>query len=78
MRATTIGVAVLTCAGAAGRAAAAADTTGTNLTLGGSKALFDVTQSVLAACGTTFSDFNGLGIRAVASSSGKRRAQSGL
>ncbi|HLK93024.1 MAG TPA: hypothetical protein VKZ18_24230 [Polyangia bacterium] len=73
MRATTIGVAVLTCAGAAGLAGAA-DTTGSNLTLGGSTALFDVTQTVIAACGTAFSDFNSLGIRYLGASSGNGAA----
>jgi hypothetical protein len=56
MRTTTVGLVAVACAGAAGLAAAA-DTTGNNISLWGADALFGVTQLVFASCGTAFSDF---------------------
>ena len=55
MRTSMIGAALLLAgAGAAGLAAAAADTNGNTLQLNGSDTLFDVTNEVLGTCGTTF------------------------
>src|SRR5262252_2107141 len=53
MRTSMIGAALLLAgAGAAGLAAAAADTNGSGLALNGSDTLFDVTTSVISTCST--------------------------
>ena len=60
MRTSMIGAAILLAgAGAAGLAAAAADTNGNNLALNGSDTLFDVTRAVIATCNTKNSDNTG-------------------
>src|SRR5579871_3401293 len=73
-RSTTALAIVLAASGGAGLAAAV-DTTGDNVPLNGTDALYDTTQSILAACGTAFSDFSTLGITYLGGGSGVGASQ---
>jgi hypothetical protein len=77
MRTSIVGAAFLL-AGAGAATVAAVDTTGSNLALNGSDTLFDVTNAVIAACGTQFSDFNTLGISYLGGGSGVGAGQMDL
>ncbi|HVZ71346.1 MAG TPA: substrate-binding domain-containing protein [Polyangia bacterium] len=59
---TSIAGAAFLLVGAGAATVAAVDTTGNGIALNGSDTLFDVTQSVIASCKTTFSDFTTNGI----------------
>jgi PBP superfamily domain len=77
MRTSIVGAAFLL-AGAGAATVAAVDTTGSNLALNGSDTLFDVTNAVIASCGTQFSDFNTLGISYLGGGSGVGAGQMDL
>jgi hypothetical protein len=66
---------IVLAAGTSARLAGALDTTGDNVGLNGADGLFDATQSILATCGTAFSDFSTLGITYLGSGSGVGAAQ---
>jgi hypothetical protein len=77
MRTSIVGAAFLL-AGAGAATVAAVDTTGSNLALNGSDTLFDVTNAVIASCGTQFSDFSTLGISYLGGGSGVGAGQMDL
>ena len=78
MRTSIAGAAILLAGAGAASLAAAVDTTGSNIALNGSDTLFDVTQSVLASCGSKFPDFAANNITYLGGGSGVGAGAMGL
>ena len=78
MRISRTAAAIVLAGAGAGSLSAALDTTGSSIALNGSDMLYDVTQSVIASCNTTFTDFSSQGITYLGGGSGVGAGQMAL